>query len=51
VEFFRHLQNPIGVKIGATMQSEEFVHLVRALNPFNEKDRLIVYTRFGTKKI
>ncbi len=51
VEFFRGIANPIGVKVGPTMQPEELVELTKILNPNNEKGRLCLICRFGAGKV
>ena len=51
VEFFRGIANPIGMKVGPTMNPDELVDLTRVLNPANEKGRLCLICRFGAKKI
>lgn len=33
VEFFRGVNNPIGVKVSDKITDEQFLHLVRKLNP------------------
>lgn len=47
VEFFRGINNPIGVKIGLSMQPDELIQLIDALNPDNEHGRLTLITRMG----
>ncbi|MCV2885980.1 3-deoxy-7-phosphoheptulonate synthase class II [Aestuariibacter sp. AA17] len=47
VEFFRGIHNPIGVKVGPSMQGDELIRLIDALNPNNEAGRLTLITRMG----
>ncbi|MCW8091373.1 class II 3-deoxy-7-phosphoheptulonate synthase [Alteromonas sp. ASW11-130] len=47
IEFFRGLHNPIGVKVGPTMQEDELIRLIDALNPENDPGRLTLITRMG----
>lgn len=47
VEFFRGLNNPIGVKVGPSMQGDELLALIDALNPHNIPGRLTLITRMG----
>ena len=47
VEFFKHIENPIGVKIGASTTADELLGLIDALNPENEAGRLTLITRMG----
>jgi len=51
VEFFRGIANPIGLKVGPTMEPAELVALGRILNPANEPGRLTLIHRFGAKEI
>jgi 3-deoxy-7-phosphoheptulonate synthase len=51
VEYFRHIRNPIGVKLGPTSTADDALSLARALNPENEAGRLTFITRFGADKI
>ena len=51
MEFFRGIKNPIGVKCGPTMEADDLLRLVDALNPQNEPGRLTLYGRFGYDKI
>jgi 3-deoxy-7-phosphoheptulonate synthase len=51
VEYFRGIANPIGVKIGAAMDSAWLQGLVTTLNPQNQPGRLTLIHRFGAKEI
>jgi 3-deoxy-7-phosphoheptulonate synthase len=51
VEFFRGVRNPIGVKVGPTLEADELLRLTEVLNPKNEAGRLTLYGRFGHDKI
>ncbi len=51
VEFFRGIKNPIGVKVGPSMQSHELLELIDKLNPDNEPGRLTLIVRMGAEKI
>ncbi|MCA3720245.1 3-deoxy-7-phosphoheptulonate synthase class II, partial [Phenylobacterium sp.] len=51
VEFFRGIRNPIGMKVGPTLEADELLRLVEILNPANEPGRLTLYGRFGHDKI
>ncbi len=51
VEFFRGIHNPIGVKVGPTMEEDELIRLIDALNPNNEAGRLTLITRMGADKL
>jgi len=51
IEFFRGIHNPIGVKVGPTMEEDELIRLIDALNPLNDPGRLTLITRMGADKI
>ena len=51
VEYFRGIANPIGMKVGPTMEPQELIDLAQVLNPDNEPGRLTLIHRFGSKKI
>ena len=47
VEFFKRIENPVGVKIGPSTSADELLRLTEALNPENEAGRLTLITRMG----
>jgi 3-deoxy-7-phosphoheptulonate synthase len=51
VEYFRHIRNPIGCKLGPTSTADDALALAAKLNPGNEPGRLTFITRFGAGKI
>jgi 3-deoxy-7-phosphoheptulonate synthase len=51
VEFMRGVQNPIGMKVGPSMEADELVKLTEILNPANEKGRLTLISRMGAEKV
>jgi 3-deoxy-7-phosphoheptulonate synthase len=51
VELFRHIRNPIGVKLGPTTTPDDAIALAGRLNPDNEPGRLTFVTRFGAQRI
>jgi 3-deoxy-7-phosphoheptulonate synthase len=51
LEFFRGIKNPIGMKVGPTLEADELLRLIEILNPDNEPGRLTLYGRFGQDKI
>mgnify|MGYP006109554899 FL=1 len=51
IEFASQIINPIGVKIGPSIDIEEIVPLCKKLNPNNELNKLILIIRMGSKKI
>ena len=51
VEFMRGIRNPIGVKCGPTMEPDDLLPLIDALNPDNTPGRLTLIGRFGADKV
>ncbi|RMH42097.1 MAG: 3-deoxy-7-phosphoheptulonate synthase class II, partial [Alphaproteobacteria bacterium] len=51
VEFCRGVQNPIGLKCGPSLTTEDLKVLIQKLNPENEPGRLTLITRFGAGKV
>jgi 3-deoxy-7-phosphoheptulonate synthase len=51
IEYFRGIENPIGVKLGPSSTPEFVKEIARVLNPRNEAGRLTFIFRFGDDKI
>ena len=51
IEFLRGIGNPIGIKISSSMKTEELLNICNKLNPQNEKGKLTLISRMGSKKI
>jgi 3-deoxy-7-phosphoheptulonate synthase len=51
VEFFRGISNPLGIKIGPSMNAEWVQGLIATLNPNNEPGRIVLIHRMGAKDI
>jgi 3-deoxy-7-phosphoheptulonate synthase len=51
IEYMRGIQNPIGVKAGPTMDPDELIRLIDAVNPTNDDSRLNVIVRMGADKV
>jgi 3-deoxy-7-phosphoheptulonate synthase len=51
VEYFRGITNPIGMKVGPSMDPQELPELLHVLNPDDEPGRLTLIHRFGAKRI
>ncbi|MBF0546950.1 MAG: 3-deoxy-7-phosphoheptulonate synthase class II [Candidatus Riflebacteria bacterium] len=51
VEFLRGVGNPIGLKCGPSITSEELLQLIDILNPDNDPGRLTIITRMGYQTI
>ena len=51
VEYFRGIENPMGVKVGPTMKPAELVELLETLEPQNRPGRMTLITRMGAQKV
>lgn len=51
VEFFRGIENPIGVKLGPSATADEVLALCQVLNPKNLEGRLVLITRMGKELV
>jgi len=51
LEYFRGISNPIGLKVGPSMNNEELKELLQILNPQKEEGRLMLITRYGAGKV
>ncbi|MCB9746720.1 MAG: 3-deoxy-7-phosphoheptulonate synthase class II [Alphaproteobacteria bacterium] len=47
VEYFRGIENPVGVKVGPGTEPEGLVELIDRLNPKNTPGRVTLFSRFG----
>src|SRR6201999_3517544 len=51
VEYMRGIRNPIGLKVGPTLEPDDLLRLIDVLSPADEPGRLTLYGRFGADKI
>ena len=51
VEFMRGISNPIGLKCGPSLESDELLRLIDILNPENQPGRLTLIVRMGADKV
>lgn len=51
VEYFRGIENPIGIKVGPSMKGEELAELLYIVNPNKEVGKVTLITRYGCDKI
>ena len=47
VEYFRGIKNPIGIKCGPTLETDDLMRLIETLNPENEAGRITLISRMG----
>ncbi len=51
VEYFRGIENPVGIKLGPTITADQVLRLVDALNPKNEPGKIALITRMGATRV
>jgi 3-deoxy-7-phosphoheptulonate synthase len=51
LEFFRGIENPIGIKIGPKATPEWLAEVLHQLNPQHEEGRIVLFTRLGAEHI
>jgi 3-deoxy-7-phosphoheptulonate synthase len=51
IEYARGIKNPIGLKCGPSMKTDDLLRLIDILNPDNEPGRLTLTVRVGADKI
>ena len=51
VEFMRGIKNPIGMKVGPTMEGDDLIRLIDTLNPTNEAGHLTLIARMGSDTV
>ncbi len=51
IEYMRGIENPIGLKVGPSLDVDGLLRLIEILDPKNEAGRLTLIARFGADKI
>ena len=51
IEFMKGVKNPIGMKVGPTLEPDELLRLIDVLNPDDTPGRLTLIGRFGADKV
>lgn len=51
VEYFTGIKNPIGMKCGPSLETDDLLRLIDKLNPEDEAGRLTLITRFGSDQV
>ena len=51
IEYIRGIENPIGVKVGPTLEPHELVRLLEIVNPERHIGKVTLITRYGEHKI
>lgn len=50
IEYFRGIENPLGIKVGPSSKPSEMVEVIKKLNPRNQEGHITLITRFGEGK-
>jgi 3-deoxy-7-phosphoheptulonate synthase len=51
VEYFRGLENPIGIKVGPSMEANELIQLLDIVDPHKEVGKVTLITRLGVDRV
>ncbi|QYJ00414.1 3-deoxy-7-phosphoheptulonate synthase class II [Thalassovita mediterranea] len=51
VEFCKGIHNPLGIKCGPGMETDELLRLIETLNPKDEAGRITLISRFGSEGV
>jgi 3-deoxy-7-phosphoheptulonate synthase len=51
LEYFRGIENPLGIKLGPSITADQALRLIDALNPKNEPGKLALVTRMGASRV
>jgi 3-deoxy-7-phosphoheptulonate synthase len=51
IEYLKGVHNPVGCKIGPTIETDELIRLIDAMNPKNEAGRLTLIVRMGPDNV
>ncbi len=51
IEFMRGISNPIGIKVGPSINNDELLKILEVLNPENNPGRITLICRMGAKNI
>ena len=51
VEYFRGIENPVGIKVGPSMADDELVRLLDIVDPRREVGKVTLITRYGCDKV
>ena len=51
IEYLKGIENPIGIKIGSSIDGKELIQLIKTLNPNNESGKIMLIFRIGVEKL
>ena len=51
IEFVKGIGNPIGIKVGPTIETDELINIIDVINPENTPGRITLICRMGADKV
>jgi 3-deoxy-7-phosphoheptulonate synthase len=51
VEFFRGIENPIGIKVSTRLNINDLVEIIKIINPTNEEGKIVLISRLGVDNV
>ncbi|MES1922290.1 hypothetical protein MHBO_003799, partial [Bonamia ostreae] len=51
IDYFKNIENPLGIKIGPNHDSNEIVQICKILNPKNVFGKIVLITRLSSEKV
>jgi 3-deoxy-7-phosphoheptulonate synthase len=51
IEFLRGVNNPVGIKVGPTIDVDDLIKTIAKLNPLNESGKIVLINRLGVEFI
>ena len=51
VEFLSGIQNPVGIKCGPSLESDDLIRLIEKINPENDTGKVVLICRMGSEKV
>ena len=51
IEFVSGIENPIGIKIGPSINPDELIKIIKKINPKNEAGKILLISRLGVENI
>jgi len=51
IEFLKGIENPIGIKVGPSTETDELLNILDVLNPNNDRGKITLICRMGHEKV
>ena len=51
IEFLSGIQNPVGIKCGPSLETEDLIRLIEKINPENDTGKVVLICRMGSEKV